>query len=175
MVCAASSRESAWIRWLPTNPAAPVTSTTPDSLGPLTVLFLVVVAKRRVPVLDRSPPPLVGPVPLDRSPQAVAERHLWCPTQGTQLGGVQAVPAVVAGPVGHRPGSGSWAGRGSPGSGVSGPRSSSRGRRRCCTHRPADLGRGADRARGSGRRRATSRVRFARCRKAAAVARRARW
>ena len=102
MVGAASSPESAWIRWLPTNPAAPVTSTTPDSLGLLTVLFLVIVAERRASVLDWSPPPLVGPVPLDHSLQAVAECHLWRPTQGTQLGGVQAVPAVVAGPVGHR-------------------------------------------------------------------------
>src|SRR5579862_2322548 len=91
---------SACTTWLPAKPAAPVTSTTRPTLPP--VLSLVVRLELRVLLFDRTPPPLVAAVPVDRAEQAGVERFLRCPSECAKLRRVEAVPAVVAGTIRHR-------------------------------------------------------------------------
>ena len=54
----------------------------------------------RAGLLQRPPPPVVGPVPGDRGVQRLLEAVARRPAQGADLGGVDAVAQVVARPVG---------------------------------------------------------------------------
>src|SRR5687767_12945369 len=71
-------------------------------LGSLFVLRGVVGAEGGVVFLDRTPPPLVAAIPLDRRPQPLFERHLRRPPEPAQLRGVQTVASIVALPIGDR-------------------------------------------------------------------------
>src|SRR6478736_1002674 len=95
----ASSRCST--RWPPAKPPAPVTRTGPTALRFLAsaVLRLIVLLERHVVVLDRPPPPLVRAVPGHRLGEPGVEGDQRGPPERVELGGVERIPAVVAGPI----------------------------------------------------------------------------
>src|SRR5438874_765761 len=53
--------------------------------------------------LPLAPPGLVGPVPVDRSPQAFLEAVARLPSQRAHPTGLERVAVIVAGPVGDEP------------------------------------------------------------------------
>src|SRR5260221_14425948 len=98
-------------RWPPTKPWAPVTRafTASQPVGgrsagassALAVVAPVVLAVGGVRLLERPPPRFVLAVPGHRPRQALRERNLRLPAHGAQLAAIQAVAAVVPGPIRH--------------------------------------------------------------------------
>src|SRR5678815_3152648 len=68
-------------------------------LSPAPVLRLIIGAVGSILLLDRPPPPFVPAVPRDRFVKPRVERDARLPSEGTQLGRVEAITAIVAGSI----------------------------------------------------------------------------